>query len=581
MFLFGKMWQFAQGNRHKVALFMFLSICANLVLLVAPWIVAQFLNEIQVNGFGEHNLLLLIGIISSLLAVELVFWALHATSRVIERVCAFWTGYHYTRYLVRGVLDLNMSWHSASQSGDVIDKINNARRGLQDFSDNIFQIIDIVVKIVGTVVVLALFDVRMAAIVLVLLVLSLLIVYQFDRRLVAQFEKLNVFGNKVSALIFDALSNTTTIKIIHIEKTVLKGIAKSLKAPFTLFRRNTFLNEAKWFTSAMAFKLVLVVAMVIYMVSVYRVGGVLEIGTISALYLYLSNLAGAFFGFAYFYEELLVRKTKVMNVAQIEEKFVDAAVERRMIDDFAQIDIEQMKFVYSNNHKEIAQVNLRNLTIGSGERIAIIGASGSGKTTFLKVVHGLYDEATAQISIDSSPVFDTNFADIDLATMLVPQEPEIFATTIRENITMGLDYSDEEIGTVMKLARFDEVADELPKKWESVINEKGVNLSGGQKQRLALSRALLFAQDKKILLLDESTSSVDSVNETEIYQNIFAHFTDQTIIASVHKLNLLKFFDRIIILEDGTITDSGTFDELLNRNVQFRADWEDYIAKGE
>jgi len=193
------------------------------------------------------------------------------------------------------------------------------------------------------------------------------------------------------------------------------------------------------------------------------------------------------------------------------------------------------------------------------------------------VLHGLYPTASAKVTFDSTKPITTSFADIDLQTTLVPQEPEIFSSTIRENITLGVKYSDEEIQKVMKLAAFTEVVKQLPKGLDSVINEKGVNLSGGQKQRLALARALLFAKDKDIILLDESTSSVDPENEVRIYQSIFAAFTGKTVLASIHKMNLLKYFDRIVMFDQGRVVAMGTFDELLATNKKFSTDWEEYI----
>jgi ABC-type multidrug transport system fused ATPase/permease subunit len=192
------------------------------------------------------------------------------------------------------------------------------------------------------------------------------------------------------------------------------------------------------------------------------------------------------------------------------------------------------------------------------------------------VLHGLYSTAQAKIQFNQNQIIPTNFTEFDLKTMLVPQEPELFSSSIQDNITFGLDYSQEKIEQMTDLAEFTETVNNLPKKFNSVINEKGVNLSGGQKQRLALSRALLFAKEKDIILLDESTSSVDPETEVKIYQNIFQHFKNKTILASIHKINLLKYFDRIIMFQDGKIIASGTFDELLKTNQKFKNDWDEY-----
>src|SRR3989338_7637347 len=191
----------------------------------------------------------------------------------------------------------------------------------------------------------------------------------------------------------------------------------------------------------------------------------------------------------------------------------------------------------------------------------------------------MYPGARAKIVFDKKEPQQTNFADIALKTTLVPQEPEVFSASIRENITLGLEYTKKEIYDAIGWAEFTSVVGRLPNNIQSVINEKGVNLSGGQKQRLALARALLFSNDKEIMLLDESTSSVDPETEVAIYKNIFGRFKGKTIIASIHKMNLLKYFDRIVMFANGTIVDQGTFDELLARNEKFKRDWNEYVAQ--
>lgn len=161
--------------------------------------------------------------------------------------------------------------------------------------------------------------------------------------------------------------------------------------------------------------------------------------------------------------------------------------------------------------------------------------------------------------------------------MLVPQEPELFSASILENVTFGVEYPQSEVREAIALAQFKDVVDKLPRGLKSVVNEKGVNLSGGQKQRLALARALLFARNKDIILLDESTSSVDPSNEAKIYEAIFSRFKEKTILASIHKLNLLRYFDRIVIFESGKKVDEGTFEELLARNDPFNEMWNQFV----
>ena len=163
-------------------------------------------------------------------------------------------------------------------------------------------------------------------------------------------------------------------------------------------------------------------------------------------------------------------------------------------------------------------------------------------------------------------------------TSLIPQDPEIFEDTIGFNITMGSEVSKEKIEEYSHLARFHEVAEKLLHGYETDIKEKGVNLSGGQKQRLALARGLLASENSDIILLDESTSSVDSINEKKIYASILKHFEEKTIIAAIHKLHLLTLFDTIYVFDGGKIIESGSFRELIEYRGMLAQMREEYQA---
>ena len=241
--------------------------------------------------------------------------------------------------------------------------------------------------------------------------------------------------------------------------------------------------------------------------------------------------------------------------------------------------ISNLNFAYEEEDKEKKHLVDISIHIKKGERVALIGGSGAGKTTLLKTIAGLYNNVYCDLKIDRVETKNTNLYKYDFGISIIPQDPELFSETIRENITIGIDYTDEQIQKVTDITEFSDVITRLPNGIESKINEKGVNLSGGEKQRLALSRSLLLSQTKDMLFFDESTSSVDSFTENKIYEKIFYEYRDKSILASIHKLNLLKFFDRIIILEDGKIVDTGSFEELLGRNKKFKSDWEKSIKK--
>jgi ABC-type multidrug transport system fused ATPase/permease subunit len=379
--------------------------------------------------------------------------------------------------------------------------------------------------------------------------------------------------NRIQAKVFDIISNVTTAIILRIQKPLLKDIVATVQKPKELFAANVKLNETKWLTADTLINLVSTLPIAYYLWVHAESGEVIAIGSITALWMYLRQVTDVFYTFCVEYENILVRRARVRNAETLETAF-QVAEKRKSIPQWKHILFTKILFKYEG--QKAAAVKNATLSVKKGERIALIGASGSGKTTLLKVLHGMYDSGSADVSYDGKKVTTVNFSEVNARTMLVPQEPEVFAASIRENITLGIDFSDAEVRTATDLAQFTQVIAQLPKGLDSLINEKGVNLSGGQKQRLALARALLFSEGKDIVLLDESTSSVDPETEVKIYEGLFKHFRDHAIVASIHKMNLLKYFDRISIFSGGKVEDEGTFDELLERNAHFRKTWESY-----
>ena len=362
---------------------------------------------------------------------------------------------------------------------------------------------------------------------------------------------------------------------------------KAIEKPIPLNINTFILNETKWFSLSMVLHSLTSIPLAFYIYYNYSHNILIEAGSISALYMYLRKLTDSFMSFGGRYDDVVRQKTNILNAEELEN--LDKKDENILLKtktkfrNWKKINITKLEFGYNNDHNtEKLDVNIKNLILNKGEKIAVIGESGGGKTTFLKLLHGLYKSAKAEILIstenNTTKKLNTNFTDISIKSTLVPQEPELFSSTILENITFGIDFSETQIQEILEISKCKSFIEELPNTLNSKVNEKGVNLSGGQKQRIALARALLFAQNKELILLDESTSSVDPKNEVEIYNNIFEKFTNTTIIASIHKMNLLKYFDTIIIFEKGKIKDSGSFENLIQTNSEFKKNWEEYVA---
>jgi len=577
VYLFVQMWRYSAGRRHIVVLYFLLFIVAGSTSLIGfPWVWAMIIDIVQKEGITAANLHHVLILLLLPVAIQLVFWAIHGPARVLENTNAFHVRANYRKYLLRGVMTLPMEWHTSHHSGDIVDKVEKGTRALFEFSSQSFEVIYALVQFIGSFAMLVYFSGSSGYAMFGMVVLAISVTLRFDRILVAQYKELNRAENAVSESVFDAISNISTIIILRVEQLVFTAIGHKIDSPIRLFHKNNVDNEVKWFLTNMCASGTTVIVLALYfMKHIHDPRGVLA-GSVYLLINYLDKLGTFFFKFAGLYGEILQRRARVMNAEELTQDFrVESFADHILPSDWKNLAIEALTFSYSlapDARPTLAGVSLE---IARGEKIAFVGKSGSGKTTLLKIMRDLHTPQRLALTVDGARVAD-GFAGIVRAIALVPQQPEIFATTVGNNITLGAEYDSATVDRFLEMSCFREVVGTLPKGLESSINEKGVNLSGGQMQRLALARGLLACDQKDVILLDEPTSSLDSTTEMKVYKRIFAGFPGKTIIASVHRLHLLRMFDRICFFEEGRVISVNSVEELLRRSPEFQALWAEY-----
>ena len=266
---------------------------------------------------------------------------------------------------------------------------------------------------------------------------------------------------------------------------------------------------------------------------------------------------------------------RILPIIDNENEIKDSAEASNLKTTNANIKFKDVFFSYENNEEVLKGINL---DIKGGKMSALVGHSGSGKSTIMNLIPRFYNITSGKIEIDGQSVNDVKISSLRNVISLVSQDTTLFDDTIKNNISYAnLDASDEEIMEAAKLSNCDEFINQLPKKYETIIGENGIRLSGGEKQRISIARAML--KKSRIILLDEATSSLDSETEEKIQSAINILTKDKTTIVIAHRLSTILNSDKIFVVESGKILASGKHEELLSNSKQYKNFYDKQIRK--
>jgi ATP-binding cassette subfamily B protein len=233
------------------------------------------------------------------------------------------------------------------------------------------------------------------------------------------------------------------------------------------------------------------------------------------------------------------------------------------------IEFRDVCFAYDAEQKVFEHLNV---VIEQGQRVGLVGFSGSGKSTFVNLILRNYEPQSGQILIDDQNIADATQDSLHQQVSLIPQDPSLFHRSLKDNIAYGrLDVDDEAIREAARQAHADRFISEMEDGYDSLVGERGVKLSGGQRQRIAIARVML--KDAPILILDEATSSLDSVTEKTIQDNLDSAMGRKTVIAIAHRLSTIAHLDRILVFDQGRIVEDGSHQSLLAREGFYHRLW--------
>jgi ATP-binding cassette subfamily B protein len=251
---------------------------------------------------------------------------------------------------------------------------------------------------------------------------------------------------------------------------------------------------------------------------------------------------------------------RVMDILDTDSKIADGSMPLPTDKIRGEVLFENVSFEYRDHHLPV--IKELTLRVPAGETVAVVGATGSGKTTLVKLLLRFYDVKKGRIGLDQVDIRDLHIVDLRGAIGFVSQDVFLFHGTVRENITYGtFDATLDQIVEAARVAEAHEFITTLPQGYDTVVGERGQKLSGGQRQRLSIARAVL--KDPPVLILDEATSSVDNETEAAIQRSMERIIVGRTTIVIAHRLSTVRNADRIFVLEKGELREQGHHEELV------------------
>lgn len=540
-----------------------------------PILIRNVVDDLQVAiDFDQvQNQVLFIGVLAS------IMWGI----RMISRIVIFGVGrqveFDLKQKIFNHLLTLEPSYFSETTVGDLINRstsdVDNIRR-LLGFA--VLSIANTIFAYGLTLPVMLAINLRLTLLSISVYPLMLILVQVFSGKLRDQQMKLQEKLSNISDLIQEDLSGISLIKIYAQEENERKAFAnynnELLEANLDLAKTRNLLFPILGGIASLSFLILLGVG------DQYITSGELSIGNFVALILYVERLVfpTALLGFTITaYQRGEVSIARIEAILSVEPRIKDP-LEPLPLPSPVQGSLSASHLTYSYPRSKSLALDDVNFMIEPGETVAIVGPIGSGKTTLANAIPRLLDIKMDQLFIDGQDITQLTLSDLRSAIAYVPQESFLFSSSIQNNIAYGNPLAEQlEIEKAAKMAKIHEEILNFPKQYETLVGERGIQLSGGQRQRTALARALLV--DAPILILDDALSSVDNQTATEILQNLKIGTYRKTVIFISHQMSAAAMADRIFVMDQGQIIQTGTHTQLVAQKGLYQTLWNQHQLK--
>lgn len=545
--------------------------------LILEAVVMPYALKIVIDAFIEHEdkRATVIEEIAPALWLGIMAWI---TLIILLRLQEWWQIHILPRFeadirmsVTQYLMQHSHNYFAGHLSGNLASKVNDLPRAIDSLGMSLrWQVIGTLGVVTTILVILSFIHPLFALMMLIWVLVDLAVAFSFVHYINNAAKENSEDKSQLSGRIVDSISNIVATKLFarrfHEMQYVQQAQDQEIKSNAKLRRRICLYR--------LVIDLPVTVMWIIvgYMMVTYWQQGIITTGEVVFIF---NSIWAVMFRLWFLGEELSVMfkdygtASQALAIITTPHDVTDKNDAKALKINNGEIEFRNVTFHYHNGEKIF---NNKNVVIKSGEKVGLVGFSGSGKSSFVNLILRFFDVESGTITIDGQNITDVTQESLRESISIIPQDTNLFHRTLIDNIRYGnIGATDEEVIKAAKHAHCHEFIKTLPDGYASLVGERGIKLSGGQRQRIAIARAML--KNAPILILDEATSALDSVTEKQIQEGLRHLMEDSTAIIIAHRLSTLSEMDRILVFDKGRIIEEGNHQELLRREGHYARMW--------
>ena len=561
--LMRRFWPYLRKYRHILLLDLFCAALTTLCDMVLP-LIMRYLTNTATTDLAALTAQVVLQLGALYLVLRLIDGAANYYMADMGHVMGVYVETDMRRDAFAHLQKLGHTYYSNTKVGQIMGRITNDLFDVTEFAHHCPEEFFIAaIKITASFVILCQSSVALTLILFACVPLMGVVSTFINLKVRAAFRRQRVQIGELNARIEDSLLGERVVKAFANEEVEKEKFEKD-NAAFQAIKKQSYRYMAAFQTSTRLFD-GLMYLVVIVAGGLFLVYGKIDPGDMVAYMLYVTTLIATIRRIVEFAEQFQRGMTGIERFCEIMDADVEIFDEpdaRPLTVTEGAIRLEDVSFEYPDDHNQVLR-NV-NLSIRPGEKVALVGPSGGGKTTVSRLAARFWDYQKGSITVGGMEVSRIDPEKLMSLYSIVFQDVTLFDNTILENIRLGRKgATDEEVLAAAKLANCEEFAEKLPDKWNTNIGENGCALSGGERQRISIARA--FLKDAPIILLDEATASLDVENETAIQEALSRLIKNKTVLIIAHRMRTVAGADRVVVLSGGIVAEQGSPAELYAR----------------